>query len=294
MTTSSLSGDTKDALARDLPEPEHCRAALLNGLACYSAGGRNSFQTQRLAVARLFWSLLDRREDLSIQKATGARLYRIPTYHIELPSRPMIAKPILKCDRRMEVRAAFLACGSLSSTRNGYHLEFSTAEEDRAARLARVLTSLGHAPKRSVRKRKPVLYYKNFDAIADLLSSIGAFHAVLQIQEMHAFKETKNRIHRLVNSEAANAERAATAGATQRRMIHYLLSAYGLRHLDPPLREIAQLRLAHPEETLAELGKRCNPPAGKSTVNGRITRLIDLTKRLQNRLLQEGPSQVLR
>lgn len=288
MTRSSLSGDTKDALARELPVPGHCRVALLHGLAWYSAGGRRSFRTQRPAIARLFWSLLDRREDLTIQKAIGTRLYRIPTYHIELPTHPMTPKPILKCDRRMEVRAAFLACGSLSSTNNGYHLEFTASGEDRADRLARVLTSLGHAPKRSLRKRKPVLYYKNFDAIADVLSSMGAFGAVLYIQEMRAFKETKNRIHRLVNSEAANVERAASAGATQRGMIHYLLSAYGLRHLDLPLREIAQLRLAHPEETLAELGKRCNPPTGKSTVNGRIARLIDLAKCLQKRQLQEA------
>lgn len=282
--SSSLSADAKDALARELPETAHCRSALLHALAYYCAGNDQSFHTQRPSIARLFWSLLDTHEELTVQKVMGERLYRIPTYRIELPTdlSSIAPKPILKCDRKMEVRAAFLTRGSLSSTSNGYHLEFTTSSAGRADRLERILRSLGHTPKRAMRKRKPLLYFKSSDAIADVLSSVGAFGAVLQIAEMRAVKETKNRIHRLVNSEAANMERAAAAGATQRGMINYLINAYGLRHLDPPLREIAQLRLAHPDETLTELGKRCNPPVVKSTVNSRIARLVGLAKGLQD------------
>lgn len=288
---ASLSGDTKDALARQLPKAAHCRLALLHGLTYYCALGRHRFATQRPAIARLFWSLLDQHEDLKIQKVGGTRLYRIPKYEIELPEHllTLAPRPILKCDRKMEVRAAFLACGSLSSTGNGYHLEFTTAGQDRADRLGRILNSLGHAPKRSMRKHKAVLYYKSFDAVADILSSVGAFAAVLQIQEMRAVKETKNRIHRLVNSEAANVGRAAAAAATQRETIHYLISAYGVRHLAPALREIAQLRLAHPDETLTDLGKRCKPPVVKSTVNSRIVRLIGLARRLQTGSTKRAP-----
>lgn len=280
---ASLSGDTKDALAREIPEAGHCRLALVHGLTYYCGQGMYRFGTQRPAIARLFWSLLDTHEDLKIQKITGTRLYRIVRYEIELPVHLPIATPklILKCDRKMEARAAFLACGSLSSTGNGYHLEFSTTGQEPADRLARILRSLGHAPKRATRKNKALLYYKDFDAVADVLSSMGAFAAVLQIQEMRALKETKNRIHRLVNSEAANVGRAAAAAATQRETINYLISSYGLRQLAPPLREIAQLRLAHPDETMTDLGKRCNPPIVKSTVNSRIVRLTGLAKRLQ-------------
>ncbi|HEY4442322.1 MAG TPA: DNA-binding protein WhiA, partial [Candidatus Elarobacter sp.] len=86
---------------------------------------------------------------------------------------------------------------------------------------------------------------------------------------------------RLVNTEAANVVRAAAAAAAQREAIAYLADAYGLRNLSPALREAAQLRLAHPDETLAELGRRCTPPVGKATINGRIAALLRLVKRLR-------------
>ena len=46
------------------------------------------------------------------------------------------------------------------------------------------------------------------------------------------------------------------AAAAQREAIQYLADAYGLRNLSPALREAAQLRLSHADETLAELGRR--------------------------------------
>jgi len=200
-----------------------------------------------------------------------------------LPSRLRdgAAKPARKCDRLMELRAAFLACGSLAAGAHGYHLEFVLAAEERAERLAWMLRSAGVAPKLTVRKGRIVAYYKNFDAIVELLTLVGAFGAVLRLEDVRALRETKNRIHRLVNTEAANLVRAASAAAAQRHTIVYLESAYGLAQLTPALREIARLRLAHPDESLAELGRRCNPQIGKPAVSGRLAALSRLAERVR-------------
>jgi len=279
---SSLSADTKDALARDMPEALHCREALLHALALYGADRHGSFVTQRNAVARLFRSLFTT-EIPHIIMRSSKRLTGAPSYAIEIPERlrAVPAKPMLKCDRLMEVRAAFLACGSLSGGAHGYHLEFFVNSADTADRLAFMLRSLGREPKRMTRGRHIVLYFKDFDAIAEVLTTIGAHNAVLQLEDIRALRETKNRIHRLVNTEAANVDRSVEAGAAQQRTIRYLESAYGLQNLTPPLREIAELRLAHPESSLAELGRRCNPAIGKPTVNSRLNALAQLAKRLQ-------------
>ena len=69
--------------------------------------------------------------------------------------------------------------------------------------------------------------------------------------------------------------------AAQRRVIEYLESAFGLGELSPPLREIAELRMAYPGESLAELGARCNPPIAKPTVSSRLTALSRLAARLR-------------
>ena len=144
-----------------------------------------------------------------------------------------------------------------------------------------MLRSAGVPPKAMRRKGRLVLYYKDFDAIAELLTLIGAFAAVLQLEDVRALRETKNRIHRLVNTEAANLERSAQAAAAQRRLIEYLRSAYGLVRLTPALREVAELRLKHPDESLAELGRRCNPPIAKPTVSSRLGALSRLAEQLR-------------
>lgn len=276
-----ISADTKDALAREVPDARHCREALLAGLALYGgARGGSEFVTHRNAAARLFWSLLEERKVHPIQTRAATRLQRLPTFAIALPERlgEMPSKPARKCDRLMEIRAAFLACGSLAAGAHGYHLEFVVAEDAVATRLEWMLRSAGVAPKRTRRKGRIVLYYKNFDAIVELLTRIGAFSAVLRLEDVRALRETKNRIHRLVNTEAANLERTARAAAEQRRVIEYLKSARGLARLSPPLREIAELRLRHPDESLAELGRRCSPPIGKPTVSSRLAALGRLAR----------------
>jgi DNA-binding transcriptional regulator WhiA len=253
-----ISADTKDALARDVPAAKHCREALLAGLALYG-NARGEFVTHRNAVARLFWSLLDERKSHPIQSRPATRLHRLPTFAIALTQalleRP--PKPPHKCDRLIEVRAAFLACGSLAAGAHGYHLEFVAREEDVAQRLTWMLRSAGVAPKQIRRKDRFVLYYKDFDAIAEVLTHIGAFGAVLALEDVRALRETKNRIHRLVNTEAANLERSAQAAAAQRQTIEYLRNTCGLSRLSPALREVADLRLQHPDESLAELGRVC-------------------------------------
>jgi DNA-binding transcriptional regulator WhiA len=282
---SSISADTKDALARELPQAKHCRAALVTGLALYGANStRTTFITHRNSIARLFWSLLDDRKLHPIETRAATRLARLPTFAISLPPalREMPPKPTLKCDRLMEIRAAFLACGSLAAGAHGYHLEFVLPQHALSDRLIWMLRSTGCAPKHTTRKRRDVLYYKDSEAIVDVLTIIGAFGAVLHLEDVRALRETKNRIHRLVNTEAANLERAAAAAAAARRTIEFVESAYGLSQLSPPLREIAELRLAYPDESLAELGTRCNPPIAKPTVSSRLSAIGRLAARLRS------------
>ena len=150
-----ISGDTKDALAREVPASNHCRAALLAGLALYG-NMRAEFVTHRNAVARLFWSLLDERKLHPIETRPPTRFHRLPTFAISLPPRLLEKppKPLHKCDRVIEVRSAFLACGSLAAGSHGYHLEFVVRDDEIALRLAWMLRSAGVPPKRMRRNEQ--------------------------------------------------------------------------------------------------------------------------------------------
>jgi hypothetical protein len=287
---SSLSADTKDALARDVPVPPHCRLALRDGLAYFGgafAEGKRVVRTRRASIARLARSLGGER-DGSVRRSVEPRLYRSTMYEVDSEaSGALPAYPRARCDRRMELRAAFLACGSLAAPQVGYHLEFVAPSAEAAERIARLIRAEGLEASMMLRKGRSVIYLKGLDAIVVVLSAIGAHGAVLRLEDVRAVKETKNRIHRLVNTETANVVRAASAAAAQQDAIAYLADAYGLRNLSPALREAAQLRLAHPDETLAELGRRASPPVGKATINGRIVTLMRLVRRLREPREQE-------
>jgi hypothetical protein len=279
--TKALSGDTKDALARELPTTAHCRTALRAALAAFGAGPDAVFRTRRPAIARLYRSLSPDAAASPIRRSQSPRLGGVATYEIALDAGAEVAAglPAARCDRRMELRGAFLACGSLAEPAHGYHLEFVPATEALATRLCSLLRADGHAPLRGARKGHQLVYFKDVDAIVGVLSAIGAYPAVLHLEDVRALKETKNRIHRLVNTEAANVVRAADAAAAQRAAIALLADRGTLRDVTRPLREIAELRLRHPSETLAELGARCRPPVGKSTANGRLAALMRLAGR---------------
>jgi len=284
---SRLSSDAKDALAREVPGDPAVRAALRDGLAYYGgidADGELVFRTRRPAVARLARTLFeDQRSAASVRRGHDRRLYKATTFEIDLgpvPAAPP-ARPRRRGERRAELRAAFLCTGSVAAPQHGYHLEFVVADAARAERIAKLIAAEGIAPRTMLRKGRRVVYLKGLDAIVTVLGAVGASGAVFRLEDVRAVKETKNRIHRLVNTEAANVVRAATAAAAQREAIQELADAYGLRNLSPALREAAQLRLTHPDETLAELGRRCSPPVGKATINGRLASLMRLVKRLR-------------
>ena len=284
---SRLSADAKDALAREAPADRGVRAALRAGLALYGGQldvrGEWVFRTRRPAVARLARTVFEEAgRQAGVRRGHDARLFRATTFEIDLgPPEDPPPRPRRRDERRAELRAAFLTVGSLATPQHGYHLEFVVPDLVRAERIAALITAAGLAPRTMLRKGRRVVYLKGLDAIVTVLGAIGASGAILYLEDVAAVKETKNRIRRLVNTETANVVRATAAAATQREAIGYLADAYGLRNLSPALREAAQLRLAHPDETLAELGRRCNPSVGKATINGRLSSLMRLVKRLR-------------
>jgi DNA-binding protein WhiA len=177
------------------------------------------------------------------------------------------------CCKRAYVRGAFLGGGSISHPEKGYHLEFVTHNEKLAKNLCKLLIKFHIYAKIILRKNNYVVYLKEGEQIVDLLNVIHAHKALLEFENVRIVKDIRNNINRLVNCETANLEKTINASMRQQQSIEAIKDTIGLDELPDNLKEIAELRLEHPDVSLRELGEMLTPPVGKSGVNHRLRKI---------------------
>lgn len=100
---------------------------------------------------------------------------------------------------------------------------------------------------------------------------------MLKYEDIRVIKETKNNVNRKVNCETANLNKTVNAAVVQIQAIEKIKKRKKFNSLSPNLKEIANLRLENPDATLEELGKMLSEPIGKSGVNHRLKKLIDIS-----------------
>lgn len=182
------------------------------------------------------------------------------------------------CCRASYVRGAFLGGGSVTDPQKGYHLEFNTKNEEFAKELMEVLKEDGFASKMTYRKGYYVVYVKGSSEIADILGYMGAPRFAFEMFNVQAEKEMRNDINRRVNCENANTNKAAKASSKHLFAIKKIRDAKKWDKLPDVLKEIAILREKYPEDSLKELGERTEPPIGKSGVNHRLNRILEIAE----------------
>lgn len=185
------------------------------------------------------------------------------------------------CCKAAYVRGAFLGGGSISDPAKSYHLEFDARTEEDARDLTGVLAELEIPAKVTYRKGHYIVYIKEYAVIADVLGAIGAGSAAMEIYNISIEKEIRNNVNRQVNCESANMDKVAEAYCRHLAAIEKIKATIGLDKLPDTLREIAQVRLAYPDESLKELGTRLEKPIGKSGVNHRLSRILELAEGLK-------------
>ena len=184
--------------------------------------------------------------------------------------------------KRAYIRGAFLGGGSISNPEKTYHLEFVTHNDDYALKFSSLINTYGLSSKVIQRKNSYVVYLKEGEQIVDLLNIIGAHTNLLYLENVRIMKEMRNNVNRLVNCETANLGKTVNASVRQIESIRLIENEIGFQRLPKNLREIAELRLKYPEESLKELGEILDPPVGKSGVNHRLRRIEKIAEELKN------------
>lgn len=174
----------------------------------------------------------------------------------------------------------FLKYGSISDPQKSYHLEFVCKLEEEADQLIAGLKSYKIPAKRTTRKGHFVVYVKDGEAILQFLNVVGARKALMAMMNERILKETANQINRQVNCETANVAKVTDAGQRQIKAIELIEKKVGLSYLPENLREIAKLRVDHPDVSLVNLGEMLHPPVGKSGVNHRLRKIMEIAESL--------------
>jgi DNA-binding protein WhiA len=195
-----------------------------------------------------------------------------------------IVSPFLlhnQCCRRAFLRDMFLCVGSVSDPGKSYHLEYVCDSDAQAGQMLEILESFDLRGRVIRRKKYSVVYLKESEEIVDLLGIMEAPRSLMEMENLRIYKEMRGSVNRRVNCEAANITKTVNAASRQVEDIQLIERRYGFNKLSEGLREIAEMRLDHPEASLIELGKMLNPPVGKSGVNHRLRKLSELAGKLR-------------
>jgi DNA-binding protein WhiA len=179
------------------------------------------------------------------------------------------------CDAESAWRGAFLAHGSLTEPGRSSALEITCPGPEAALALVGAARRLGISAKaREVRGVDRVVV-RDGDAIGALLTRLGAQDSRLAWEERRMRREVRATANRLANFDDANMRRSARAAVAAGARVQRALEILG-EDIPDHLRVAGELRLAHKQASLEELGTLADPPMTKDAVAGRIRRLLAL------------------
>ena len=299
----ALTADVKEELARVEVSKTSVRAAELASVLRFAGGlhiisGRIAIEAEldsptiARRVTRDLGELYGVRPDVSVISPSGIRrqnqyLVRVldggetlarQTGLLDARRRPVRGLPNkLTTGSRDDVaavwRGAFLAHGSLTDPGRSAALEVTCPGNETAMALVGAAGRLGVSAKaREVRGVHRVVI-RDGEAISSMLALMGATDTVRNWEELRQRREVRATANRLVNFDDANLRRSAQAAVAACARVERAMELLG-DDIPDHLKYAGELRLAHRDASLDELGHHADPPMTKDAVAGRIRRLL--------------------
>jgi len=260
--------------------------------------------TENAAIARRIYTLLKKHFDVHVEllvrkkmrlKKNNVYIVRIPVKVQEILKdlhivsegflfNPGIDEEMLRkpCCKRSYLRGAFLAGGSVNNPEgSSYHLEISSMYAEHCGALVDLANTFNLNARCIERKKGFVFYIKEGEKIIELLNIIGAHQALFKFEDVRIMRDMRNSVNRIVNCETANLNKTIGAAVRQIDNIKLLQKEVGLESLPEKLREVAEIRLQHPDLNLTEVGELLKVKVSKSGVNHRLRKIDELAEKIR-------------
>lgn len=179
-------------------------------------------------------------------------------------------------EKRVIIRGAFLGAGSINNPEKKYHLEINLSNKINLDYLFEIISSMNIKCKKLELDKKYSIYLKDGEEISLLIALMGANKSVLNFEDIRVQREMRGKVNRIVNCQTANLNKTINASVEQIEAIRKLQMSNKFNKLDENLKEIALLRIEYPDMSLIELGKKLKNPVGKSGVNYRLRKIVEI------------------
>ena len=298
----SFTAEVKDELSRIEPTCSRCDRAELSALiriegtlSISGEGPRLELATETASVARtairLLHSVYELATNLTVRRSI---LHKTHNYLITVPPqigltdalhdmgilgkegfeggiRPELVRDA--CCAGAYLRGAFLGGGYIADPRGAFHFELVGPSEELIAACLELMREHGMRARYIRRHNMYAIYIKGIEQITAFLAFVGAHQSALAIENARVIKSVRNDTNRRVNAEIANQLKTTRASMQQIECIRRLVGQKGIEAIPESLREVALLRLKHPDASVKELGELADPPLSKSAVYHRMRRI---------------------
>ena len=298
----SFTAEVKDELSRIEPTCSRCDRAELSALiriegtlSISGEGPRLELATETASVARtairLLHSVYELATNLTVRRSI---LHKTQNYLITVPPqigltdalhdmgilgkegfeggiRPELVRDA--CCAGAYLRGAFLGGGYIADPRGAFHFELAGPSEELIAACLELMREHGMRARYIRRHNMYAIYIKGIEQITAFLAFVGAHQSALAIENARVIKSVRNDTNRRVNAEIANQLKTTRASMQQIECIRRLVGQKGIEAIPESLREVALLRLKHPDASVKELGELADPPLSKSAVYHRMRRI---------------------
>lgn len=174
------------------------------------------------------------------------------------------------------IRGSFLGAGSINNPEKKYHLEINLSNKINLDYLFEIISSMNIKCKKLELDKKYSIYLKDGEEISLFIALMGANKSVLNFEDIRVQREMRGKVNRIVNCQTANLNKTINASVEQIEAIRKLQMSNKFNKLDENLKEIALLRIDYPDMSLVELGKKLKNPVGKSGVNYRLRKIVEI------------------
>ena len=303
----SFTSEVKDELSRIEPSCPLCDKAELSALIRIEGtlgigrgGPRLELATETASVARTAIRLLHGvyalETELTVRRSV---LHKTHNYLITIPSQEGLTDALndlgivgetgftggidselvgRACCAGAYLRGVFLSGGYIADPRGNFHFELACASEEFAVACLDLMGAYGITARYIRRHNMYIIYIKGVEQIIAFLAFVGAHQGVLAIENARVVKSVRNDTNRRVNAEIANQVKASRASMKQIDLIRKAVERRGVDAMPQSLREVALLRLRHPDASIKELGELAEPPLSKNAVYHRLQRIAQMAE----------------